>query len=385
MTFLKRLYELDITNIGTGSTSSNNLPLVILDQPENFLLPLHNNDTNAFPKLESNKYYIVKYKDAVNNYNSTNGTNYTTPVLVTPESPEDGDVIVIKLEDEASPYYIGVTTYMQISKFSGTYTFETEPDNIIDMFRKQTLTLKFSAVQNQWKISRVYEEENSIINFSFYENWLARGDLSLTSSTLTNIVPNVTYLLDTNPNGENITSMRLTLPTSGFSFGSIYGFKKGDTIAFKMDEMSVPVAINAASDYNLEGGKTLYALDKPYQFVKFAFNGNEWVVIDSNYKEKLQQEALFQNKSASFNAEVGMYYSIETGAAVGNISVTMPLASNNERVTFKINDSALNNSVIIAGGSIIDTIEGEATLTLDNPYQSVTLVYNLSKTNWEII
>jgi hypothetical protein len=389
MTFLKRLYDLDVANLTSTSSSSPtgsaNLPIVVLDQPENFLLPLNNNDVNVFPRLEVNKYYIVKYKDAVNNYNEQNKTNYNKPILATPENPEDGDTIVIKLEDDASPYYIGKTSYLQVSKFSGTYTFETEPDDIIDMFRKETLTLKFSASEDQWKVSRVYEEENSIVNFSFYESWVAKGSTSLTSSTMYDVVPNTTYLLDTNTNGENITSMRLTLPTSEFGFGSIYGFKKGDTIAFKLDEMNVPVAIYAASDYNFEGGATFYALDKPYQFVKFAFNGIEWVVIDSNYKEKLQQEGLLQNKSDSFDAEIGMYYSISTENSTGNIAVTMPLASNNERVTFKINDAVLKNSVIIAGGSILDTIEGDATLTLNEPHQSVTLVYNSEKTNWEII
>lgn len=382
MTFLKRLYDLDLQSLSTGNSSSK-LPIVLLDQPENFLLPLNNNDTSQFPKLESNKFYIVKYRDAVNNYNNANSTNHISPVLVTPESPEDGDVIVIKLEDEAYPVYIGEPNYLQISKFSGTYTFETEPDNVIDMFRKQTLTLTYSLSEDQWKISRVYEEEKAIINYSFYQNWLARGTTS-TSSRINHVIPNVTYLLDTDTQGQNITSMSIVLPKKKWDFGSLFGYKKGDTIAFKLDQMHVPVGISAAADYNLEGGRTLYALDKPYQFVKFAFNGTEWVVIDSNYNESLQQISLFQNKSDSFDAEVGMYYSIETAAASGNISVILPLAQNNERLTFKINDSA-KNSVIIAGGSINDMIEGEDTLTLDNPYQSVTLVYNSTKTNWEII
>lgn len=346
MTFLKRLYELDTTSITSSSSSNSNRGFNII-----------NSDAQSL-------YYFMNRLQIDNTYNVYTQNISSNIIFFLPiENISEGDKITINVFGNKKSLLAagtGSTTGSQASMYGTVANINLESNSSTEFI--------YDSETNMWyynvKTNQTYQYEE--INLS---------DTSLLQS-LSIVDSSKIFLI--NNTGTQEKTIYITKNNSETNVGVKF---------ITNGEMTSDVKI-----YHGNTNKLFKVLTKSneicelYSYYDEANQLHDFRIVSySDYEEKLQQEALLQNKSSSFDAEVGMYYSIETDSAGGNISVIMPLASNNERVTFKINDSALNNSVIIAGGSIIDTIEGGATLTLDKPYQSATLVYNSAKTNWEII
>lgn len=92
-------------------------------------------------------------------------------------------------------------------------------------------------------------------------------------------------------------------------------------------------------------------------------------------------------KDASFTAEVGTHYSVDT--TNGAVTVTLPdistVSSGNEvRVYFRTRGAG-NNILIARDQATADTINGQASFTLDVQYDSITLVANTTDSLWEVI
>jgi hypothetical protein len=95
----------------------------------------------------------------------------------------------------------------------------------------------------------------------------------------------------------------------------------------------------------------------------------------------------FSRQNTDFNAVVGTHYSIDTTAE--EINVTLPLLSSvsaGDSIRFYLrNRPALNNVVISRNGGGADTINGEASLTLDVQYDTITLIANTTDSLWEVV
>jgi hypothetical protein len=104
-------------------------------------------------------------------------------------------------------------------------------------------------------------------------------------------------------------------------------------------------------------------------------------VDGSQLTNLIAADAVYESKSANFNAAVGYHYSVS--AASGNITATLPARSgvtNGKAIRFKLYD-ATNNLVLTPAGG--DTIDGLASYTMTNPKQSITLVKGAN--DWEVL
>lgn len=96
---------------------------------------------------------------------------------------------------------------------------------------------------------------------------------------------------------------------------------------------------------------------------------------------------IHSRQSASFNASVGVHYSIDTTA--GAVVVTLPLlsaVSAGDRIRVYLRARPGTNDVTISrNGGGADTINGSATFTLDVQYDTITLVANPTDNLWEVV
>lgn len=339
MTFLKRLYDLDIANLTSTSSSNKGFNIV-------------NNNTQS-------SYYFMNRLEVENTYNVYTENITGNFVFFLPvENLSEGNKIEINVFGSKKSLLVagtGSTTGAQASMYN---------DSDINLESNSRTEFIYDSETNKWyynvSTNQTYEYEE--INLS---------DTSLTQS-LSIVDTSKIYLIN----------------NSGTQEKSIYIRKNNSETNVGVKFITSGEMTSNINIYHNSTSKLLRTLTKTneicelYSYYDEVNQLHDFRVISYD-KENLQQPTQLENKSASFTADVDMYYSIDTSTATGDISVVMPIASNNERITFKINDVA-SQSIVIST-STGDTIEGEVSLALENPYQSVTLVYNEANTNWEII
>jgi len=92
-------------------------------------------------------------------------------------------------------------------------------------------------------------------------------------------------------------------------------------------------------------------------------------------------------RDASFTASIGVHYSVDT--TNGDVTVTLPdisTVTSGDRVLIYFRTRGGVNDILIArDAGTADTINGEASLTLDVQYDTVTLVANTTDSLWEVI
>lgn len=96
---------------------------------------------------------------------------------------------------------------------------------------------------------------------------------------------------------------------------------------------------------------------------------------------------IHSRKDASFTASIGTHYSVDT--TNGAVTVTLPdisTVTSGDRVLVYFRTRGAGNDILIArDAGTADTINGQASFTLDVQYDTVTLVANTTDSLWEVI